>query len=173
MNADSKNPIFNPQMFRILNLQCTEFPESPVGLLFGRGAIDFIKKTCAAHYRMMTASWEVNKKSIWNYITASTGWVKASHHVLLPTQTGKWNKDFSCSNFMWEWNLVIVLKPNQHTKLIWSCRTRKHLSRVPTCWRVIKWRNLQKNVMHSKPVSPQSTAPTAKLDFNEETVKHH
>lgn len=52
--------------------------------MFGRGAIDFIKKTCGAHYRMMTASWEVNKKSIWNYITASTGWGKSSHHALLP-----------------------------------------------------------------------------------------
>lgn len=41
-----------------------QFPQSPAGPLFGRGAIDFIKKTCGAHYRMMTASWEVNKKSI-------------------------------------------------------------------------------------------------------------
>lgn len=58
---------------------------SAIGLLFGRRAIDFIKKTCGAHYRMMTASWEVNKKSIQNYITASTSCGKSSYRAQLPT----------------------------------------------------------------------------------------
>lgn len=66
-----------------------QFPQSPAGPLFGRGAIDFIKTTCGAHYRMMTASWEVNKKSIWNYITASTDWAEASFHEPLPTRSGR------------------------------------------------------------------------------------
>lgn len=81
----------------------TEFPESPIGLLFGRGAIDFIKKTRGAHYRMMTASWEVNKKSIWNYITASTGWCKASYHTPLPTPIWKTKEGF----FLQEYHVVV------------------------------------------------------------------
>lgn len=76
-----------------------EFPESPIGLVFGRGAIDFIKKTCGAHYRMMTASWEVNKKSIRNYITASTGWGKASYHAPLPILNWKTGEGFFLQEF--------------------------------------------------------------------------
>lgn len=47
----------------------------------------------------MTASWEVNKKSIWNYITASTGLGKASYHAPLPTTNWKVKGGFFLQEF--------------------------------------------------------------------------
>jgi hypothetical protein len=53
------------------------------------GFIDFIKKTCGVYYSMMTASWEVNKKSIRNDISTSTGWVQLLHMEAGPGKQGK------------------------------------------------------------------------------------
>lgn len=62
---------------------------SRVGVTVEWGVIDFSKKTCGVYYRMMTASWEVNKKSIRNDISTSTGWVQLLHIEAGPGKQGK------------------------------------------------------------------------------------
>lgn len=76
----------------------------------------------------MTASWEVNKKSIWNYITEPTGWGEASYRAQLPTRledgAGIYPAGILCgseiertfwNNFGWA----------ELTRLSWSGRTKK------------------------------------------------
>lgn len=135
-DQESAYSVFNLQILLILSLKIAlSSPLSLIELLFGRGTIDFIKKTCGAHYRMMTASWEVNKKSIWNYITASTGWDKSSYHALLPTLGWKRRERFLLQAFLvgtihskvlkMDWGLTVALSiTTSLKKLKWTWRPK-------------------------------------------------
>lgn len=100
LNQDSEKSHLSPTKCSPVQNNSTAFPQSPIGPLLSRGAIDFIKRTCGAHYRMMTASWEVNKKSIWNYIRASTGWGEAGYRAPPRHPVRKRGKDFVPQEFL-------------------------------------------------------------------------
>lgn len=121
----------------------TELLETVVGLLLGRGAIDFIKAACGAHYRMMPASWEVNKKSIWNYITVLTRRGSDSETMNHCQQPKGWWWGRNCFPYKKkvQWKQNVKSEWNQGLITV-SVQQGKKLHRI-TCtiiiWKWVEW----------------------------------